>query len=224
MDRRIKLSPRGNNNLAGVSSGNRVGVFGPLGAVAPNNPMIPLQQTKGIIFPYTPEISVAQQPNYESLGLTHTNQDWYYYTRTPSLTLTLSNCIFTAQTPSEARYTFAVIHWARSVVKMEFGVQARIRGNNGLPPPLMSLSGYGNGMFNKLPVIVKDYSYVLPSDVDFTRIQADNTEQPAWEAWVPLQIVFNFTLIVQNPPTKWRDDFDLEKFKSGELLKNGGWF
>lgn len=220
-DRRIRLTPKATiNDVFGTN------LFGP---------MAPLRETNGILFPYTPEIAISQAPDYQSLGLTHTNQDWYYYTRTPSLIIGLSNCIFTSSTVAEAKYTFAVIHFLRSVIKMEFGVQARARGKSGLPPPLFNFSGYGDGMFNKIPVILKDYTYSLPNDVDYVRIKqndiiqtgdtdASSSTLPGWSAWVPLILNLNITLIVQNVPQKWRDEFDLAKFKNGDFIKSGGWW
>ena len=64
--------------------------------------------------------------------------------------------------------SLAVIHFFRSVTKMFYGQDP----NAGVPPPLCYISGFGQYQFNDHPVLITNFAYSLPSDVDY--IRADN--------------------------------------------------
>jgi hypothetical protein len=44
----------------------------------------------------------------------------------------------------------------------------------GAPPPLVYLSGFGDYQFNEHPCLVSNFSYSLPTDVDYIRAWAPN--------------------------------------------------
>jgi hypothetical protein len=78
--------------------------------------------------------------------------------------------MFTAQDTSEAAYMLAVIHFFRSVTKMFYGKDSQ----RGAPPPLVYLSGFGDFQFAGHPCVVTNFSYSLPSDVDYIRANNPN--------------------------------------------------
>jgi len=59
------------------------------------------------------------------------------------------------------------------VTKMFYGQSQ----NLGSPPPICYLNGLGEYQFNKHPVVVSQFNYTLPSDVDYIRAGSSNNLQ-----------------------------------------------
>ena len=134
----------------------------------------PLQATDGVIFPYTPAISVVYSAGYEATDLTHNNYKFFSYKNSAvdSVTITAD---FTAQDTAEAQYLLAVIHFFRSVTKMFYGKDQN--PTRGVPPPLCYLSGLGAFQFDWHPLVINNFTYTLPTDVDYIRAM-DTSSRP----------------------------------------------
>lgn len=126
----------------------------------------PLADTDGIIFPYTPSISVQYNASYDGTDLTHSNYKFYTYKNSSVDSVSIS-CDFTAQDTYEANYLLAVIHFFRSVTKMFYGQDQNPKG--GTPPPLCYLTGLGAFQFDAHPLVITSFNYSLPTDVDYIR-------------------------------------------------------
>lgn len=126
----------------------------------------PLAKTDGVIFPYTPAISVQYAAHYDQTELTHSNFKYFQYKSSSVDQVTIS-CDFTAQDTNEARYMLAVIHFFRSVTKMFYGQDNGPKP--GTPPPLCYLSGLGAFQFDAHPLAITAFNYSLPTDVDYIR-------------------------------------------------------
>lgn len=138
---------------------------------AGDNPGIlqPLQPTNGVIFPYTPTISVSYAANYEPVTITHSNYKVFQYTSSSvdSVNITAD---FTCQDVYEARYLLAVIHFFKTMTKMFYGQdQYPIRGT---PPPLCYMFGMGGYQFSAHPLAINGFTYNLPQDVDYIQTTA----------------------------------------------------
>lgn len=131
----------------------------------------PLQESNGVIFPYTPKISTVYKAQYDSYDLTHSNHRGYFYKNSYVDDIQI-DATFTAQDTFEANYMLAVIHFFRSVTKMFYGQD----GNRGSPPPLVFLQGLGEYQFNLHPCAVAQFNYTLPSDVDYIRAGSVNND------------------------------------------------
>ena len=175
-----------------------------------------LKDIGGIMFPYTPTINFSQQVNYMDLQLVHSNTDYAAYTRTPSVTITITGK-FTVQNQAEGVYALGCLHFLRTVSKSYFG---KLDGNKaGLPPPILLLNGYGNHMFNQLRVILKSHSWSFDDQIDGIVIltQGGVARLPA---------LFNVTceLTIVQTPQRMREQFSFDKFASGALMQPGlGW-
>ena len=132
--------------------------------------LLPLAATNGIIFPYTPNISVNYAAHYDPAEITHSNYKTFQY-KSSSVDSFSMTCDFTAQDTFEANYLLAVIHFLRSVTKMFYGQDENPK--NGTPPPLCYLTGLGAFQFDKHPLAITSFTYSLPTDVDY--IRATNT-------------------------------------------------
>lgn len=213
-DFRVRLAPKVNANLQ---------VYGPN---EDTNILNPLRGTQGLMFPFTPSIGWTQSVQYKTTSLVHSNQDFMSYENTPSTNISIDGT-FVIQNEKEAKYMLACLHFLRVVSKMYFG-KASFREPNadenaapslaGMPPPVLTLNGYGDYMFNDLPVIVKDHSYTLKQDVSYIDFSVNGSM-----IRLPSILDLSVKLVVQNTPKRLKDEFDLDKFRTGELMKKKGW-
>lgn len=124
--------------------------------------LAPLRTAGGLVFPFTPSISITSGASYEDIGVTHQNYQFsaYQNSRANAITITSS---FVSEDAVQAQYWIAVLHFLRSVTKMYTG-DTEFAGS---PPPILYLNGYGDYVFKKVPVVVKEFSMDLPKDVDY---------------------------------------------------------
>jgi hypothetical protein len=134
--------------------------------------LLPLAETDGVIFPYTPAISVAYSAAYDNTELTHTNYKFFSYRASAVDSISIT-CDFTAQDTFEANYLLAVIHFFRSATKMFYGQDQNPKP--GTPPPLCYLTGLGSFQFDEHPLAITGFTYSLPTDVDYIRAGATTT-------------------------------------------------
>lgn len=163
-DWRVRLSLAPNSNY----------LYNAPDAAGQTNILAPLRDTDGVIFPYTPSIQVTYAANYESPELVHSNYKIYQYKNSAVDQVTLT-CTFTAQDTYEANYMLAVIHFFKSATKMFYGQDQDPKP--GTPPPLCFLYGLGTYQFDKHPLVITNFTYSLPKDVDY--IRAGITSTPA---------------------------------------------
>ena len=126
----------------------------------------PLAATDGVVFPYTPTISLTYAASYDPTELTHSNYKFFTYRSSGIDSITIT-CEFTAQDTFEANYLLAVIHFFRSVTKMFYGQDEN--PTRGTPPPLCYLFGLGTFQFNRHPLAITSFNYTLPIDVDYIK-------------------------------------------------------
>ena len=148
--------------------------------------LAPLAATDGVIFPYTPSISVQYAASYDPAELTHSNYKFFTY-RGSSVDGVTITCDFTAQDTFEANYLLAVIHFFRSVTKMFYGQDQNPK--IGTPPPLCYLSGLGAFQFDAHPLAITSFNYALPTEVDY--IRAGSTPTPAGVSRAPANTPIN---------------------------------
>lgn len=131
----------------------------------------PLLETDGVIFPYTPSISVNYAATYEQTSLVHSNYKIFQYSGSGVDSVSLA-CAFTAQDTYEANYLLAVIHFFRSMTKMFYGQDDNPK--NGTPPPLCYMFGMGGYQFAAHPLAIQGFSYTLPDDVDYIKTTSES--------------------------------------------------
>lgn len=171
----------------------------------------PLQEAGGLLFPYTPVITVSHRANYETEGLIHSNYSTPYYTNSTVDSINVSGR-FTAQTEEEGIYILAAMQFLRAMTKMFYGASS----DRGTPPPVLFLDAYGNHMFDHVPVVVRDFSYSLPNDVNYITVKIGNYTNK-----VPVDITLTVDLVPTYSRNKISNDFSLNKFADGALLGKG---
>jgi hypothetical protein len=199
--------------------------------------LAPLKVTNGIVFPYTPTISVNYSAKYDSNNPAHSNYNisQYQYSQVEDVTI---GCEFTAQSTDEANYVLAVIHFLRSATKMFYGKDTDPIA--GTPPPLVYLTGLGQYQFNGHPLVITGFTYSLPNDVDYIRTGIVNipsgTGQTGGQAgsggnptppqfnsedkptYIPTKISIQIRCLPIIARNVISNEFSLKKYASGELL------
>jgi hypothetical protein len=135
------------------------------------NVLAPLKGTNGVVFPYTPSIQISHSANYSPLSPTHSNYQSYFYNNSQVSSISVT-ADFTAQTEEQAKYVLAMIYFFRAATKMFYGQS----NNQGSPPPVLYLDGYGDYYFPHVPVVVASFTHTMPSDVDYISCDLSSTE------------------------------------------------
>lgn len=205
--------------------------------------LLPLQATDGVIFPYTPTINVTYAATYDSVSPTHTNYKLHHYTNSSVDNFTIT-AEFTAQDTFEANYVLACIHFFKSITKMFYGQDENPK--IGTPPPLVFLYGMGAFQFNKHPLLVTNFVYALPKDVDYIRATTNEAAQAGGKAeliggqlepggtkpiatfadtgdqaitYVPTKLTMTITCLPVVSRNDISNSFSLKDYASGKLLR-----
>lgn len=178
----------------------------------------------GVIFPYTPVVTVTHTANYEPQKLTHNNYTQYFYNNSEVGPITLQG-EFTVQNVNEGQYLLATIYFFRSITKMFFGAD-NLAGN---PPPIVYLNGYGEYYLPNVPCICQSFSHSMPAEVDYvdvpepglnynpyvTKPTLNSTRMPTTST-VTLQLQPVYSRLAQSR------GFNLQDFARGALINNPG--
>jgi hypothetical protein len=119
----------------------------------------------GVVYPYTPQITVTHVASYSDQKLTHSNYTNYFYDSSAVQAISIAG-EFTVQNVNEGQYLLATIHFFRSVTKMFFGGDP----DAGTPPPIVYLNGYGQYYLPNVPCIVTSFAHTMPADVDYIEV------------------------------------------------------
>jgi hypothetical protein len=203
-----------------------------LGPRDPSNLLFPLYATGGVLFPYTPAITTGAVTEYDPTSFIHSNYGYNAYVRSYPKTISIS-AEFTAQSNDEALYLLAVIHFFRSVTKSYFGISPYNLA--GTPPPTLLFNYLGDYQFNNVPVVIKYFDYAYDANTDYVPVftggvgssivENKRVNLPAGStggySYVPTHMAVTLELDTQYIPIQLRDEFDLDKFRSGQLLGKG---
>lgn len=187
-----------------------------------------LARTNGVIFPYTPTVTVTHNARYQEQPLTHSNYKNYFYEGSDVSAIQIQGD-FTVQNWDEGQYLLAAIYFFRSCTKMFVGNDP-LAGN---PPPIVFLDGYGDFYFPHVSCVVTSFSHTMPPDVDYIEIPYGGlvsggsiTASTSTGQSVRLPTSSQITVTVQPVYSRKNshDNFTLNKFSQGGLLAGRGGF
>jgi hypothetical protein len=143
-----------------------------------------LQDFGGVLFPYTPQITLEHKADYHSQNPTHSNYTLQFYKTSSVSDITITGK-FTVQNDKDALIYLATAHLLGALTKMRWG---GVGGDpdSGAPPPVCRLDGYGTFMLKNVPVVISSFKHDLPDDVDFYSISSG----PFGIASVPTKATF----------------------------------
>lgn len=174
-----------------------------------NDILFPLKETKGVVFPYVPQINTAYRANYNPVDIPHTNYKSHFYQNSSVDDISII-ADFTAQDTFEAKYLLAVMHFFKSATKMFYGQDKSPRA--GTPPPLLYLSGMGKWQFDNHPLVVTGFQLNLPNDVDYIRTNTGTVYSQGKAA----DDTFSKNTSMRGI------DFILDRLKGSKLSRGGG--
>lgn len=170
-----------------------------------------LEETGGVVFPFTPEITLSTSANYNTIEPTHSNYPFQAYQNSRIEEIQI-NADFVNQTERDAEYFIAATTFFKTATKMFYG-QGPDAGN---PPIVCHLSGYGSQMFDRVPVVVKSFNLQLPKDCDYIKFTSGSES-----TWVPAAV----TLSVNVMPVYNRSElrkFNLQQYAQGTMVSPSG--
>ena len=187
----------------------------------------PLRDSNGMFWPLTPSMIIQHSANYNALSQTHSNYPFQAYQNSQ---VDQMNIIgeFPVQNSEDAKHWVATVHFLRTITKMFFG-GGDYKGN---PPPILHLTGYGDNMFNNVPVVVNTFNVELRAGIDYISTKQNQVYQRRSAApggisdegddatWAPT--ISNISVLVT--PTYSRETlkkFSLQDFASGNLANFG---
>lgn len=191
----------------------------------------------GVVFPYTPQITVTHVASYSPQNLTHSNYQSHFYQSSEVQDINISGD-FTAQNQDEAKYVLAAIYFFRAATKMFYGSDKNKSGLVGTPPPIVFLNGYGKYYFPNIPCVITSFQHTMPEAVDYIPVLspmafgselATAKERRLEETRIPTASQLTVTLRPMYSRKNIYDNFSLEDFAQGKLLGNkmggtGGFF
>lgn len=196
--------------------------YGTKNAKGEDQPSIlsPLQDRGGIVFPYTPNIFLQAQVDYDEHSQHGSNYPFYTYINSKPATLPVQGQ-FTANTLEEAQYLLAIFHFLRSVTKSYYGDSAVQQGFYGTPPPVMIFEYLGHYGFNKVPVIIRSFNFQLPDGVDYVPVRYKSPTAQETVTYMPTETDIMIEMVPQYTYKKLRKRFDLNAFTSGKDFNKG---
>tara|TARA_A100001011_G_C14241747_1_gene813566 strand:+ start:49 stop:861 length:813 start_codon:yes stop_codon:yes gene_type:complete len=196
-----------------------------------NNPIMqPLADSQGIFWPLTPAVVIQHSANYNAMDQVHSNYPHQAYQNSQVDSLNIIG-EFPVQNSDDAKHWIATINFLRTATKMFFGTEEGLEGLKGNPPPIMHLFGYGDHMFNRVPVIINTFNVELRPGIDYISTKQDQgtyrgnvLDEVALtgesQSWAPT--LSNISVLVT--PIYSRDsikDFSMKRFVRGELNGKG---
>lgn len=128
-----------------------------------NSPVLaPLKNAGGMVFPYTPSVTIAQTTTYAKSSTVHSNYPQQHFQYSDPGTITITAPMY-VEDSTQAQFWIAALHYFRAVSKMFSGQDMK----SGNPPPIVLLNGYGQYVFKNVPVIVTSMNITLDKDVDY---------------------------------------------------------
>jgi len=200
-----------------------------------NNPIMkPLQASNGIFWPLTPAVVIQHSANYNAMDQVHSNYPHQAYQNSQVDSMNIIG-EFPVQNSDDAKHWVATVNFLRTATKMFFGSDDGLNGLKGNPPPIMHLFGYGDHMFNRIPVVINTFNVELRPGIDYISTKqtqvgygagyvdpnlAAAVEAGTSQTWAPT--LSNISVLVT--PIYSRDsikNFSMKKFVNGELNGKG---
>lgn len=197
-----------------------------------NNPIMqPLASSQGIFWPLTPAVVIQHSANYNAMDQVHSNYPHQAYQNSQVDSLNIIG-EFPVQNSEDAKHWVATVNFLRTATKMFFGKEDGLNGLKGNPPPIMHLFGYGDHMFNRVPVVINTFNVELRPGIDYISTKQANTPytnngpdvgfdiNSESQTWAPT--LSNISVLVT--PIYSREsikNFSMKKFVNGQLNGQG---
>lgn len=174
-----------------------------------------IQKNGGILFPYTPQITMDNQAAYNNQNPLHSNYPLYFYKNSSVGPISVT-AKFTVQNEFEGAVLLGVIHLLRGLTKMKFGNDP----DAGSPPPVCRFDAYGDFMLYNVPVSIASWRHDLPDNVDYISVGRKGSPTTYGHSMVPVISTIQLTLNVMYSRREMLE-FNVKDWRSGGLKYRG---
>jgi len=173
--------------------------------------MKPLQDAGGMVWQTTPQIFLSGTSEFNSEQGQGMNYPIQTFNKSipPELPIAAD---FYATNNYEARYLLAVLTFIKIASKGFFGDKAVVDGDYGTPPPVLLFEYLGEYGFNKIPVVITNYTIQYPDDVDYVPVTFTDKV-----TYVPARSNIMVNLSPAYTPHRVRRNFSLHNVANGTL-------
>lgn len=139
-----------------------------LGPDDPSNLMQPLRRTRGLVFPFTPDVQFSRVANYSDYHFTHSNYKFHQFQNSSPGEIQITGEM-AVQTNEEGRYLIAALRFLQASTMLEFGLNTPqvVRGT---PPPVLRFNYMGAHIFNNVPVVVSVINFNFDRGTDYVKV------------------------------------------------------
>ena len=167
---------------------------------------------KGVVFPYTPQVTITHNARYSEQALTHNNYKNYSYEGSDISAISIAG-VFTCQNEYEALYLMSSIQFLRACTKMFFGAGDPKAGT---PPTIVRLSGYGAHYMPDINCVVTQVAHTMPDDCDYIEYNGNGGNIGRMPVHSTLTVVLQPVVSRRRQRDKMRlDDFVKGNYVSG---------
>lgn len=170
-----------------------------------------LSATGGFVWPYLPNITVSSKANYTQIDPVHNLQPFYAYKNSQIDDITISG-EFSVENELDAGYWIEGTTFLKTATRMFYGTGP----NQGNPPIICNLSGYGARVFAGVPVIVKSFTIDFKDDVAYVKYSKGGAP-----TWVPTMSTISVTVSPIYNRTRLRQ-FNLTEYANGNIVAGQG--
>ena len=174
-----------------------------------------LAQNSGILFPYTPTISVEQKAEYGTSAPLHSNYSFNFFKNGAVGPINIT-AKFTVQNEYEGAVLLGVIHLLRALTKMKWGDEP----DAGSPPPVCRFDAYGDYMLNNVPVAITSWRHELPDNVDYITVGRPFSAKTYGHSMVPSLSTIQLTLNVMYSRQEMLN-YNVKDWLAGKLANKG---
>lgn len=174
-----------------------------------------LQKNGGILFPYTPQITMDNKADYATTTPLHSNYAQYFFKHGSVGPISLT-AKFTVQNEYEGAVLLGVIHLLRGLTKMKWGNDP----DAGSPPPVCRLDAYGDAMLYNVPVAIASWRHDLPDNVDYITVGRPGSNNTYGHSLVPSLSTIQITLNVMYSRQE-QLAFNVKQWNKGDFKYKG---
>lgn len=167
-----------------------------------------------VTFEAMPTISEGRSASYDPVSVLHHPGDILKYKSSSSRSWTISAKLI-SRTPQEAEENLSSINKIRAWVMPFYGMGTGSNGATarylGAPPPILTLTAYGNTMIGPVKCVLESYSWDWPNDVDYIPAGTGSAPVP-----FPAIVSISLTLKESFSPAEY-SGFDILSYRAGDM-------
>jgi hypothetical protein len=174
-----------------------------------------LKTNGGILFPYTPQISMQNQATYAQNTPLHSNYPLYFF-KNGSVGPIQITAKFTVQNEFEGAVLLGIIHVLRGLTKMKWGNDL----DAGAPPPVCRFDAYGDYMMQNVPVAITSWRHELQDNCDYIAVGRPGSPGTYGHSMIPTMSTITIDMNVMYSRQEMLA-YNVKQWQQGNLVGKG---